>query len=583
MYRVKAYISNGWDKRIVDPDPKKQYTQRKALNEQHAASPNHGLQEKSKEQSQADLSDWPKGPYTQQIEGVLPPLLTEELIMTHLQSSGKRLKKNKNYCNVDYSTLQRGHQYFMESYIPGRYVQFCCKENVVWIKARCYRSQKKNDAMHELKLAISSTIPYHVTRAFCSCVAGSSGICSHTVGLLKQLIHYVMMKLKSVPADLTCTQMQQTWHKPRPSKIESETVMNIAYSKAKQSDGKRDPVTCTLYEARAQVTQDYCFEQQKNLKTSLLNHFPSCAFAQVIPEMPPEEYINTPFGNMPKGSILSYHSLEYENLESKRRDLSQDLDLPALPLNILENVPCVYDIENKEQHPQLSKNQLTLDEAHALEQSTQQQSLSSKWKSSRIGRVTASRFGEILLRRSPPSQSFINSFFESKDYASLPPQLSHGLACEVKARNAYTTRTGFKVRTCGLVVNPSLPWLGASPDGLAKDPLEESVGLLEIKCPYTYRLSAVEDTASDPNFFTKMIDGKVTLKHDHKHYYQIQGQMALCRVSWCDFVIYTHCDFTIERIKFNEDFWDSIQEKLTQFYFKYILPRSCSSTTDDDL
>ena len=39
-----------------------------------------------------DVGDWPKGPYTQQIEGVLPPMLTEEVIMYHLQSSGKQLK-----------------------------------------------------------------------------------------------------------------------------------------------------------------------------------------------------------------------------------------------------------------------------------------------------------------------------------------------------------------------------------------------------------------------------------------------------------------------------------------------------------
>ena len=58
--------------------------------------------------------------------------------MAHLQSSGKRLKKNKDYDNVDYSTLQRGHQYFMESYIPGKYVQFCCKDDLVWIQVRCH-------------------------------------------------------------------------------------------------------------------------------------------------------------------------------------------------------------------------------------------------------------------------------------------------------------------------------------------------------------------------------------------------------------------------------------------------------------
>jgi len=76
-------------------------------------------------QEQSDLKKWPSGPYTQQIEGVLPPVLTEDLIISHLELSGKQLKKSKGYCNVDYSTLQQGHQYFRESYIPGRQVRFC--------------------------------------------------------------------------------------------------------------------------------------------------------------------------------------------------------------------------------------------------------------------------------------------------------------------------------------------------------------------------------------------------------------------------------------------------------------------------
>ena len=88
--------------------------------------------------------------------------------------------------------------------------------------------------MHQLKLAVSCSAPYHVVRANCSCVAGCSGICSHIVGLLKQLIHYMMMKLQSVPADLTCTQMHQSWHKPRPTEIKAPPIMNVLFSKAKQ-------------------------------------------------------------------------------------------------------------------------------------------------------------------------------------------------------------------------------------------------------------------------------------------------------------------------------------------------------------
>ena len=65
-----------------------------------------------------------------------------------------------------------------------------------------------------------------------------------------------MMKIKSVPDDLTCTQMQQTWHKPRPSQIEAEPVMNVSFRRASQSQSnpKRDPIICTLFEARASCT-----------------------------------------------------------------------------------------------------------------------------------------------------------------------------------------------------------------------------------------------------------------------------------------------------------------------------------------
>ena len=58
---------------------------------------------------------------------------------------------------------------------------------------------------------------------------------------------------------------------------------------------------------------------------------------------------------------------------------------------------------------------------------------------------------------------------------------------------------------CGLVVNPSLPWLGASPDSIVHDSSGSSVRLLEIKCPYTRRLSAVEEAASDSSFLLSYV------------------------------------------------------------------------------
>ena len=105
--------------------------------------------------------------------------------------------------------------------------------------------------------------------------------------------------------------------------------------------------------------------------------------------------------------------------------------------------------------------------------------------------------------------------------STVPAPINHGLQNEVKARNSYCSQTGFVIRTCGLVVNPSLPWLGASPDGLVEDPSQKCFGLLEIKCPYIHRFSTVQEACSDPSFFATVRNDKVTLKQEHKHFFQI--------------------------------------------------------------
>ena len=83
---------------------------------------------------------------------------------------------------------------------------------------------------------------------------------------------------------------------------------------------------------------------------------------------------------------------------------------------------------------------------------------------------------------------------------------------------------------CGLVVNPSLPWLGASPDGIVHDPSKSSVGLLEIKCPYTHCLLTVEEAAADSGLFAELSNDKATLKKNHQHFYPVQRQTALVKV-----------------------------------------------------
>ena len=53
-------------------------------------------------------------------------------------------------------------------------------------------------------------------------------------------------------------------------------------------------------------------------------------------------------------------------------------------------------------------------------------------------------------------------------------------------------------------------------------------------------------------------DGKSCIKlcKDHIYFSQVQGQMAITKRPWCDFVIYTEKGLSIERIDFNSTFWE---------------------------
>jgi hypothetical protein len=100
------------------------------------------------------------------------------------------------------------------------------------------------------------------------------------------------------------------------------------------------------------------------------------------------------------------------------------------------------------------------------------------------------------------------------------------------------------------IVNPNFPWLGANPDCLINDPNEQasSLGLGEVKCPYSKRDSTIKVACSDPNFCLVIKEDKIVLKRNHSYYFRIHGTMTTLQLQWCDFVVHTNKDIFIERI-----------------------------------
>jgi putative phage-type endonuclease len=117
--------------------------------------------------------------------------------------------------------------------------------------------------------------------------------------------------------------------------------------------------------------------------------------------------------------------------------------------------------------------------------------------------------------------------------SSSIPALKWGVMFEPIATRIYSHMKNKKIHEFGLIINDDIEHFGASPDGITEDGV-----MIEIKCPYS----------------RKIIDGEIP----EKYYYQIQGQLAVCKLEECDYI---ECEFTC--IKSEEEYLEIMDEPYT--------------------
>ncbi len=70
-----------------------------------------------------------------------------------------------------------------------------------------------------------------------------------------------------------------------------------------------------------------------------------------------------------------------------------------------------------------------------------------------------------------------------------------------------------------------------------------------------------------------MKSGKLELQQTHAYYWQVQGQMLMTGINWCDFVVSTEEDVLIQIIYRDNGVLDVIREKVDRFYFSVYLQK----------
>lgn len=225
----------------------------------------------------------------------------------------------------------------------------------------------------------------------------------------------------------------------------------------------------------------------------------------------------------------------------------------------------------------ISSLNISDEQIQIINEQTLGQSESQFWFAQRAGRVTASSFYTVChLRDTTDRRNTVKNLMNycPLNSDSAPEQLVWGHEKETVAINQYLKKTSKKhksvtVDRSGLIVAKSMPFLGASPDGIRKCGCCPQKTIVEAKSLYSKRnlLPAVAAAA----FLEEDDEGNLKLKSETKWNYQIQGLMGISGIHDADLVIYTNKGILIIPVPFDESLWNQMKSKLRAFYVNYMV------------
>ena len=200
-----------------------------------------------------------------------------------------------------------------------------------------------------------------------------------------------------------------------------------------------------------------------------------------------------------------------------------------------------------EKQPRITNEELVEinKQIEVLKGKPQPEQRSEEWYAFRKQRLTASDFATAL-NKNPYSDR--KALLRKKAGENQPfhsgAAIFHGVKYEDVAISVYEERNRVLVKEYGCIPHPTLSFIGASPDGIC-DTISENkqyVGrMLEIKCPRSRELNGTV-----PEYY----------------YYQVQGQLEVCELEYCDFLQCIIREFP------EDDFWSDVGKRNNHSYCK---------------
>ena len=155
----------------------------------------------------------------------------------HISKSGKIIDPTSKAHSIP-TSIRKATTFLNDEYLKS--ISAASDKNYFYFSSHCSHSFRKNDAPHNLKVALC-IFSGEVKHASCCCVAGKVGFCNHILALLMKICKFSLYECKIVHELENEEDMQpkqaytyplQQWHrKGRGSSINPRPAMEVLVAK----------------------------------------------------------------------------------------------------------------------------------------------------------------------------------------------------------------------------------------------------------------------------------------------------------------------------------------------------------------
>ncbi|XP_070544928.1 uncharacterized protein [Ptychodera flava] len=494
LFRVNDYIAGGLDGFLVDPDNGRNVKRKleargidqpATLSTEFTVPPDKGWVK--------DLTKVPAIDF-----GSMWHFLVNQ---PHLQEKARGTDKQ---FGKGYRIYRAGHIQSVEYHPMSEESPF------VYLKASILPSMKKANYKTYISIRKSNLM---LQSAYCTCIAGLSGLCCHVAAFLYGLSESKQTHISHENEEITCTSLPQQWNIPsRRVKQKNMPIQQVVFVKHRPDKPKTTARRNHHLDPRQSHMQKNNAERVLNLRGKLdvlKCQGKSSGFLHVLPfstsrqaadsDHPysllskPATTDDQPYSDTPPDAATTILPVPVAALSG-----NQAKPLSSVDANSAQS--CSHSHQNTisectqpklDRQTFICKQKISIDEAASIEIATRGQADNENWYKHRQGRITASVVGTIMNRRkNTPPDNVVRKILSYDKRQYTPKSCQHGLVMEPKAVKAYTKHMidnghqGLTTSEAGLAVAPEYSWLAASVDRHVHDPTSlPSEGCMEAKCP----------------------------------------------------------------------------------------------------